>query len=64
VSWLLLPHKAPDADPITPDQLLGKKVRSSGKDFANEEARARAFVAALSTKSKRKSRVRSCRDVE
>ena len=56
VSWLLLPHKGADADPITPDQLMGKGVKGKGKDFANDEDKARALVKAFRAKSEKRKR--------
>jgi len=55
VSWLLLPHKKEGADPITPAQLMGKKSRGiKGKAFASDEDAARAYIAALKRKSKKR----------
>lgn len=52
VSWLLLPHKGKDADPITPDQLMGRQPRRlRGKrqqKFASPIAAFDAFFAARS----------------
>jgi hypothetical protein len=54
VSWLLLPHKAQDADPITPDQLMGRKPKGKpAPEFASDEAKARALVTAFAAKSKK-----------
>jgi hypothetical protein len=54
VSWLLVPHKNADSDPITPDQLMGRKPRGKpAPEFANDEAKARALVAGFAAKSKR-----------
>jgi hypothetical protein len=55
VSWLLVPYKSADADPITPDQLMGRKPRGKPTPvFASEEDKARALVAAFAAKSKKK----------
>ena len=52
VSWLLLPHKGKDADPITPDQLMGRKPRRAhagrAVKFATPVAALDAFFAARS----------------
>jgi hypothetical protein len=53
VSWLLLPHKAKDADPITPDQLMGRKAKRK-KQFSSDEEKARALVTAFQAQSKKK----------
>jgi hypothetical protein len=63
VSWLLLPHKAQDSDPITPDQLMGRKSREQ-KQFASDEERARAFVAAFRAQSEKKSTSARSKDVK
>jgi hypothetical protein len=53
VSWLLLPHRSKDADPITPAQLMGLKPKVKRQaHFASPEAAARAFVAAHATQKK------------
>lgn len=55
VSWMLVPHKNPDADPITPDQLMGRKPRGKPAPvFESDEAKARALVAALRAKSEKR----------
>jgi hypothetical protein len=54
VSWLLLPHKGKDADPITPDQLMGRKPRAKAAKFATDEDAARAFFAAKKAQSKKR----------
>jgi hypothetical protein len=55
VSWLLIPHRKADADPITPDQLMGRKPRGKpAPAFANDEAKARALVTAFAAQSKKK----------
>lgn len=52
VSWLLLPHKAADADPLTPDVLLGRKPHSKrAPEFSSPEAKARALITAFRAKS-------------
>lgn len=59
-SRLLWPYQAKDADPITPDQLLGRKPRGAHKParkFADYKASASAFFDALEAKSKQKSEV-------
>jgi hypothetical protein len=52
VSWLLLPHKGKDAEPITPDQLMGRKPRHKRPQFADHRQAAIACFAALKAKSK------------
>jgi hypothetical protein len=53
VSWLLVPHRAKDAEPITPDQLLGRKSKKrAAPKFADHKEAAIAFFAALKAKSK------------
>jgi hypothetical protein len=53
VSWLLLPHKAKDANPITPDQLMGRKPKAKpAPKFATSNEAAIAFFAAQKAKSK------------
>lgn len=55
VSWLLLPHKKADADPITPDQLMGRKPHGKPAPvFASDEDKARALLTAFREKSKQK----------
>ncbi len=54
VSWLLLPHKKQDADPLTPDMLMGRKRRSTPAPvFESDEAKARALVTAFRAQSNR-----------
>jgi hypothetical protein len=56
VSWLLLPHKATDADPITPDELMGRKARTKpAPKFATAAESAQAWFAARAAQSKKKS---------
>ena len=53
VSWLLMPHKNVDADPITPDQLMGRKHRGKPAPvFESDEAKARALLTAFRAQSK------------
>jgi hypothetical protein len=53
VSWLLIPHKNADADPITPDQLMGRKPRGKpAPAFVTDEAKARALVEGFRAQSK------------
>jgi hypothetical protein len=55
VSWLLLPHKSKDADPITPDQLMGRKPKSKpAPKFATAAESAEAWFAARAAQSKKK----------
>jgi hypothetical protein len=52
VSWLLVPHKKADSDPITPDQLMGRKQRGKPAPvFSTEEDKARALVTAFRAQS-------------
>jgi hypothetical protein len=54
VSWLLLPHKKQDADPLTPDMLMGRKRRSTPAPvFESDEAKARALVTAFRAQSEK-----------
>jgi hypothetical protein len=54
VSWLLLPHKSKDADPITPDQLMGRKPRGKQRPkFSSPGEAAQAFFAARDAKLKK-----------
>jgi hypothetical protein len=54
-SRLLLPHQKRDADPITPDQLMGRKPRGKPKlKLADYKESASAFFAALEAKSKKR----------
>jgi len=54
VSWLLLPHKKADADPLTPDQLMGRKQRGRPTPkFSSPGESAQAFFAARQAKSKK-----------
>lgn len=58
VSWLLLPHKKEDADPITPNQLMGRKERGKPAPvFASDEDKARALLTAFRAQSKKKKRL-------
>jgi hypothetical protein len=55
VSWLLLPYKGKDTDPLTPDQLMGKKPRGkreSRQKFADAGSSAQAFFEAREAKQK------------
>jgi hypothetical protein len=53
VSWLLMPYKNADADPITPDQLMGRKQRGKPAPvFSSDEDKARALVNAFRAQSK------------
>jgi hypothetical protein len=53
VAWLLLPHKGPDAEPVTPDQLMGRKPRTApARKFASPAQAADAFFSALEAQSK------------
>lgn len=55
VSWLLVPHKKADSDPITPDQLMGRKMRGKpAPEFASDEDKARALVNAFRAQSKKR----------
>jgi hypothetical protein len=50
--WFLLPHKKPGSDPVTPDQLMGRKPREQrGRRFADMEESASAWFAAYGAKS-------------
>ncbi len=54
VSWLLIPHKKTDADPITPDQLMGRKQPGNRAPvFESDEAKARALVTAFRAQSEK-----------
>jgi len=59
VSCLLWPHQKEGADPITPDQLLGRKERRKARPprFADYKESASAFFAALEAKSKQEHEV-------
>jgi len=53
VSWLLLPYKSSDADPLTPDKLLGRKPRKKpAPKFSSPGEAAQAFFAARAAKAK------------
>ena len=53
--WMLLPHQSKDADdPLTIDKILGRKPRSIGRQFANDEDKARALISAFRAQSEKK----------
>jgi len=55
VSWLLIPHKKADADPITPDQLMGRKPHGKPAPvFESDEDKGRALLTAFRAQSKKK----------
>ena len=57
VSWLLLPYKSADADPITPDQLMGRKTRKKpAPKFSSPGESAQAFFSARAAKAQKQVR--------
>jgi len=55
ISWLLLPYKSKNADPLTPDDLLGRKPRKkAAPKFSSPGEAAQAFFAARAAKQKSK----------
>ena len=51
IQWSLLPHTGKDADPITVDQLLGRKPRTPRRRFTSPAEAADAFFAARGPES-------------
>jgi hypothetical protein len=60
VSWLLLPHKKEGADPLTPDDLMGRKPRrkreTPAPKFSSPGEAAQAFFAARAAKAQKQVR--------